>query len=109
MVVGRTCAGTIIAKAVAKPTTSATAAIRSALATPAIHRASPSGIAITATSLTTTPMPITKLRARSLKGQDMGVVFYSLSSPQSGNTDSTATGPATRAWQASRVRELMER
>src|SRR5262245_43875793 len=74
MVVGRTCAGSIIAKAVEKPTAGSTSAIRPAAATPAIHKASPSGIAITATSLKTTPMPIRKLRARSLKGQDMGVV-----------------------------------
>src|SRR6516165_9996072 len=70
MVVGRTCAGTSIARAVAKPTASSSSAIRIALATPAIHSARPSGIAITATSLKTTPMPIAKLRARSLNGHD---------------------------------------
>ena len=57
-----------------------------------------------------TPTVIAKLIARSFIGHDIAISTKLLgSSPQSGKTVSTSTGPRTRAWHASRVRGLIDR
>src|SRR5215468_7453394 len=63
------------ASATANAITIATAAMRHTLAAPNSQMTKPTGIATTATSVITTPIPIVKLSARNLTGHDIALII----------------------------------